>query len=198
MCFGCSSASSPSSFGGDVCEDSACKQATAEAKTQVAKLCDATTSYFKSEHAQRGATSFIERGGQVEDVAAHRCPSMSGSPGAGEAGITPPIHIDCNLGPEGKCVPTTNPTGGGQYDIALWNDNPVWNGLNFVMEGSHRFHYNVIYANQMTGYGACQFTVQAFGDLDGDGVFSTYERAGAADVQGVNMAAGLYIDHAGE
>jgi hypothetical protein len=191
MCFGCSSASSPSSpFGGDTCEDPACKQATNEAKTQVAKLFDATSSYFKSEHA--------DRGGGVEDLAPHRCPSMNGSPGAGESGITPPLHVDCNSGPEGKCVPTTNPAGGGQYDIALWNDNPVWNGLNFLREAPHRFHYNVIYANQGTGYGTCQFTIQAFGDLDNDGVFSTYERAGAADAQGVNASVGLYIDQAAE
>jgi hypothetical protein len=31
-------------------------------------------------------------------------------------------------------------------------------------------------------------------ELDGDGVYSTYERAGAADENGVNAAAGLYID----
>jgi hypothetical protein len=36
--------------------------------------------------------------------------------------------------------------------------------------------------------------VQAFGDLDDDGVFSTFERAGAADEIGINAAAGLYVD----
>ena len=35
----------------------------------------------------------------------------------------------------------------------------------------------------------------AFGDLGGDGVCSTYERAGAADEFGVNAATGLYIDN---
>jgi hypothetical protein len=39
-----------------------------------------------------------------------------------------------------------------------------------------------------------QFTAQAFGDLDDDGLFSTFERAGAADENGINAAAGLYID----
>jgi type IV pilus assembly protein PilA len=60
------------------------------------------------------------------------------------------------------------------------------------MTDPHYFHYDFRWAS--VGEGACQFTAQAFGDLDGDGIYSTYERAGAADGLGVNMAAGLYID----
>ena len=45
-----------------------------------------------------------------------------------------------------------------------------------------------------SGYGECQFTAQAFADLDHDDLYSTFERAGAADRNGVNGAAGLYID----
>ena len=37
--------------------------------------------------------------------------------------------------------------------------------------------------------------MQAFGDLDDDGIYSTFERSGAADMSGVNAAAGLYIDN---
>ena len=51
------------------------------------------------------------------------------------------------------------------------------------------------FTNTNTGFGECQFTAAAYGDLDDDDtLFSTYERAGAADQQGVNAAAGLYID----
>jgi len=42
--------------------------------------------------------------------------------------------------------------------------------------------------------GGCKFTAQAFGDLDEDGVFSTFERSGAADENGTNAGADLYID----
>ncbi len=70
----------------------------------------------------------------------------------------------------------------------------MWNSLNFVQEQAHFFHYNFTAVNGVTGYGNCQFTSQAFADLDDDDIFSTFERSGAADVNGVNAAAGLYID----
>jgi prepilin-type N-terminal cleavage/methylation domain-containing protein len=166
---------------------------TAEAKTQLAKIYDAASSYFKSEHADRGATNFIGGGGGVEDMASHRCPHNA-DPNAGEAGITPDIGTNCNIGPGGRCIPAEGGGGAGFYPIADWNDNPVWNGLNYMQEQGHYFHFNFIYVNELTGYGACQFTAQAFADLDDDAIFSTYERSGAADINGVNAAIGLYID----
>ena len=167
---------------------------TSEARVQIAKLFDATSSYFKNEHVDRGATEFIGNGGQITDMAPHRCPHPSGQPAGGEATITPPIATDCNQGPGGRCVPAVGGGGAGYYDIALWNDNAVWNGLNYLQEQGHYFHYNFIAVNEITGYGRCQFTAQAFADLDDDAVFSTYERSGAGDQQGVNAAIGLYVD----
>ena len=80
--------------------------------------------------------------------------------------------------------------------MTLWTDNGAWNGLNFQQEQGHYFHYNFRYANQTTGFGACQFTAQAFGDLDGDKtLYSTFERSGAADQNGVNAAVGLFIEN---
>jgi type IV pilus assembly protein PilA len=166
---------------------------TAEAKVQVAKLFDATSSYFKSEHAARGATGFIGDGGQVQDMAVHRCPHPVGQPTGGEAGLTPAIGLNCNTGPGGRCIPAVGGGASGYYEIDLWNKNPVWNGLNFLQEQGHYFHYNFVAVNEIVGYGRCQFSVQAFGDLDDDGVFSTFERSGAADIQGVNGAIGLYV-----
>jgi len=168
---------------------------TSEARIQLAKLFDATSSYYNTEHAERGATNFVGQGGAVQDLAPHLCPYPTGSPTGGEATITPAIGFDCNLGPGGHCVPAAGGGGAGYYDIALWNDNPVWNGLNFNMEQGHFFHYNFVAVNTTTGFGTCQFTAQAFGDLDGDtNLFSTFERSGAADQQGVNASIGLYID----
>ena len=75
-----------------------------------------------------------------------------------------------------------------------WSDNNVWSGLNFQMEQAHFFHYNFQASNSGAGYGECQFSAQAFADLDDDLTFSTFERSGAADQNGVNAAAGLYIE----
>lgn len=168
---------------------------TSEARVQLAKMFDAASAFFNEEHVDRGQVQLIGAGGAIADLAPHRCPHPQGTPVGGEAGITPDLADDCNAGPGGRCVPRVGGGGGGYYDITLWTDNAVWNGLNFQMEQAHFFHYNFVAVNTNTGFGTCQFTSQAFGDLDGDvTLFSTYERSGAADQNGVNGAAGLYID----
>ncbi len=166
---------------------------TSEARVQLAKMFDAASAYFNEERVDRSAVAEIGAGAALAEIAPHGCPNNGKL--SGESGITPPLSVDCNAGPGGRCVPSigskANP---GYYDLSVWTDNDVWNGLNFQQEQGHYFHYNFIWKNDASGYGACQFTAQAFGDLDGDGVFSTYERSGAADENGVNGAAGLYID----
>jgi hypothetical protein len=103
------------------------------------------------------------------------------------------VAVNCNDGPGGRCVP--NGATGGGYPISEWNDNPVWNGLNFYHEQPHYYHYNFSALNDFSdNYGTCAFTVQAFGDLDDDGMFSTFERAAAADIDGTRASVGLYID----
>jgi len=169
---------------------------TSEARVQLAKMFDGASAYFNEEHVDRGS---IGLGGAIEDVAPHKCPAMPGK-NKGSSGIVPPLSVDCNKGPGGKCVPVaggggdSDAYGPGEYPMELWNDNAVFSGLNFQQEMGHYFHYKFSYENNPSGFGECQFTAQAFGDLDADGVFSTYERAGAADQNGVNAAAGLYID----
>lgn len=167
---------------------------TSEARVQLSKMFDATSSYFNEEHVERGQTGLIRDGGAIQDQAPHRCPHPADTPEGGPAGITPGLGLNCNTGPGGRCVPAQNGTGAGFYEIDLWGDNNVWNGLNFQQEQGHYFHYNFISSNEETGFGACQFTAQAFADLDNDAILSTYERSGAADQNGVNGAAGLYID----
>lgn len=167
---------------------------TSEARIQLAKMFDAASSYFMEEHIERGDVMVLGAGGSISDAAPHKCPNNGKA--KGRSGVVPPLKVDCTGGPDGKCVPKAG--GGnaakGEYDMALWTDNDVFNGLNFQQEQGHVFHYQFKWANGLTGFGDCQFTAQAFADLDGDGVFSTYERSGAADQNGVNAAAGLYID----
>jgi type IV pilus assembly protein PilA len=172
------------------------KARTSEAKAQIAKLFDGAAAYFQAENVKRGAVQLIGSGGAITDRAPHQCPMLDGVTAAGSSGITPPLATDCNVGPGGRCVPRVGGSGSGYYSITLWNDNNVWNSLQFLQEQGHYFHYNFAYNNvEITGYGACQFTAQAFGDLDADLTkFSTFERSGAGDKQGVNAAVGLYVD----
>jgi prepilin-type N-terminal cleavage/methylation domain-containing protein len=167
---------------------------TSEARINLAKMFDGAASYFGSEHVERGEVDAIGSGGLISDQAPHRCPHRTGQEnGPTAAGTTPATAISCGDGPGGRCVPSSN-VGGGYYAITEWNDNEVWNGLGFQMEQGHFFHYNFAATNDATGFGRCQFTSQAFGDLDDDGLLSTFERTGGADMNGVNAAAGLYID----
>jgi prepilin-type N-terminal cleavage/methylation domain-containing protein len=168
---------------------------TSEARVQLAKMFDGASAAFSQESVARGATELLGQGGAITEMAPHRCPHPAATPEGGEAPTTPEMAHDCNLGPGGRCVPSPTGAGAGGYNMTLWTDNPVWNGLNFQQEQAHYFHYNFAALNVTTGYGSCQFTAQAFADLDGDlTLFSTFERSGAADRHGVNAAAGLYID----
>jgi type IV pilus assembly protein PilA len=170
---------------------------TSEARIQLAKLFDSSAAYFNEEHVDRGAVATIGSGGGITNAASHRCPHPSGTATGGTVGPTPALATDCNVGPGGHCVPAVGGGGPGYYDMAEWTNETtgMWNALNFQMEQAHYFHYQYRSLNTVTGFGTCQFTAAAFGDLDDDDtVFSTFERAGAADQQGVNAAAGLYID----
>lgn len=169
---------------------------TSEARVQLAKIFDGASAFFNEEHVERGSVTVLGQGGNISDLAPHRCPHQIGSEtGQSDATITPTLATDCNDGPGGRCVPAVGGGGGpGYYSMDLWTDNNSWNGLNFQQEQAHYFHYNFRASNAAAGFGECQFTAQAFGDLDDDAQFSTYERAGAADANGINAAAGLYID----
>lgn len=125
-----------------------------------------------------------------ENVPQHSCPYPWMSPQGGEASITPPLSFDCNNGPDNLCHPTQGAGAPGFYEIGHWTDNPIWAGVSFVKWAPHAFHYNLIVVNggsETLDY-TCSFTVQAFGDLDDDSVFSTYERSGELGlIEGVGL-----------
>ena len=169
---------------------------TSEAKAQLAKVFDATSAYFNEEHVERGAAQLIGSGGSISTRAPHLCPFHANAIAGGGAGVTPPLTLDCNLGPAGRCIPGIGGGSPASYPMSAWTDNQVWNSLNFQQEQGHYFHYNFVYTNNTAGFGSCQFTAQAFGDLDADQtVYSTFERSGSADQNGVNASAGLFIDN---
>lgn len=159
---------------------------TSEARVSLAKMFDGASAYYNETRTERGAVVLLGSGAAPDRPATHRCPSPDVT--GGEAGLTPALAVNCNDGEDGKCIPNNS------YPMTNW-DTPTWQGLAFGMEQAHYFHYNFVAVNgDLTGYGHCQFTAQAFADLDNDGTYSTFERAGAADQNGINGAAGLYLD----
>jgi type IV pilus assembly protein PilA len=166
---------------------------TAEARVNLAKMFDGAVAFFSTEHVDRGDVDAIGVGANISDLAPHRCPFRNGEGvGQTQAGVTPSLAVNCALGPGARCIPGSAAAGG--YPLTEWGNNALWDGMGFQMEQAHFFHYNFLANNAATGYGQCQFTSVAFADLDDDSLFSTYERTGAADENGVNAAAGLYID----
>ena len=92
------------------------------------------------------------------------------------------IAAPCCSGPGNKCAPSP----------AVYDD-PTWVVLNFNIPDPHNFM--PVYGSAATGTQAV-FTAQAFGDLDCDGTFSTFQRQGqvsptSGDVQASGAA---YVD----
>jgi hypothetical protein len=76
-------------------------------------------------------------------------------------GPTPPAGACC-AGDGGKCAP----------DPALWS-HPTWQALNFSIEDPHYYSYQYEVLD-----GGKAFVARAIGDLDCDGVYSTFEMRG--------------------
>jgi type II secretory pathway pseudopilin PulG len=88
---------------------------------------------------------------------------------------TPPLGACCGQ-PEGECA-------AGSIDWKAWKD------LGFSVDGASRYSYELD-AN------ATGFTARAIGDLDCDGVYSTFELAAAVSPDGVvKGAAGIYKEN---
>ena len=67
---------------------------------------------------------------------------------------------------------------------------PTWQALNFAIEGPFYYRYEYVATGQGAG---AKFTARAIGDLDCDGVFSTFERIGAVDRENnISGGAGLF------
>lgn len=82
-------------------------------------------------------------------------------------GPTPPAGACCATG-TGKCAP----------DPALWS-HPAWQALQFSIEDAHYYSYQYEVLD-----GGKAFVARAIGDLDCDGVFSTFELEGTITKDG--------------
>lgn len=166
---------------------------TSEARVGVARLFDATAAFFYEERPRTGELLV----GKGKPSTVHRCPSDGRL--RGEVGPTPPLSLRCADGPGGKCVPVEGtPDGPGEYSIDLWRNDPVWRELGFEQNQPHAFHYAYEWVNVPLDHGSCLFEIKAFGDLDGDGAFSTFERKGVASEDGISGPSELFIDQESE
>lgn len=89
------------------------------------------------------------------------------------ATVTVTPGVTCCAGGIERCTP--NP--------ADWND-PTWQALQYSMEDPHYFRYEFISAGVSVD---AAFTARAFGDLDCDGVLSTFTAQGEVQFLGNDM-----------
>lgn len=88
-------------------------------------------------------------------------------------------------------TPTTIPGAVKAADAPLTWETPSWQALTFSISDPHYYSYQ--YDSSGTGTGS-QFTARAVGDLDGDGILSTFERAGQSNANlEVQGSQGVYM-----
>ncbi len=111
-------------------------------------------------------------------------------------GVLLPRQFPVSQGPDP--FPTAlRAAGGAKFSVpeATW-DAPTWRALDFAMNEPHYFSYHFTSAG--SGNGAA-FTARAWGDLDGDGFPSMYERPGGVDAGGnASAGGGIYAIRAYE
>jgi prepilin-type N-terminal cleavage/methylation domain-containing protein len=88
-------------------------------------------------------------------------------------------------------TPTTVPGANKVTDPVTTWDTASWHALDFSMSDPHYYSYQ--YDSTGTGSSA-SFTARSVGNLDGDSVFSTFERAGRLDANGaVTGSVGVFM-----
>jgi len=70
-------------------------------------------------------------------------------------------------------------------------DQPTWRALGFSFDHAHAFSFS--FESSRTA-SLAHFRAIAHGDLDGDGVVSTFEIEGEADSTGARILPGMYVD----
>lgn len=91
----------------------------------------------------------------------------------GESTATPPFDARCARGPDRKCTLAREASSVWEYEFP--GDDPAWKdwaSLGYEAPATTYFHKTFSWAVVSEG---CRITLSAFADLDGDGVYSTYE-----------------------
>ncbi|HKA88165.1 MAG TPA: type II secretion system protein [Haliangiales bacterium] len=142
------------------------KAKTVEATTNVKKLYDGARAYFEEERNARGSITPIPK----------QFPYSAGGTGTDE--VAPAANSCCGQAGD-KCAP--NPAA---FTAA------VWSSLKFSVDDPHYYWYRYQGAGTAN---ASVFTATAFGNLDCDTVYSTFELVGSVQADGtVTGQAGMY------
>jgi hypothetical protein len=91
-------------------------------------------------------------------------------------GLTTPQEPLCCGNPGDRC-----PSSGATYS------DPIWEALSFIPRDPHYFRPMYTVSGVAT---AALFTGATYGDLDCDGIYSTFQRVGAVDLASGDVAAG--------
>lgn len=117
---------------------------------------------------------------------------------ASALGPTPPQTVHCGALDGRPCRPVRVPSGPGEYHLSEWTKGPGWATIGFMPLADHQYRYGLRWSNFDRPEGGCMFTAQAFGNLDDDGTWSTYELSGAVDGLGPVSPGGFYVEKEGE
>lgn len=93
--------------------------------------------------------------------------------------------------PSAPLTPAEVPRGVRAEDPRGAWDHPSWRAIGFGFDHPHAFSFAF---DSATAPGESRFRASAHGDLDGDGVTSTFEIEGKADAAGVVLLPGMYVD----
>jgi hypothetical protein len=93
--------------------------------------------------------------------------------------------------PSAPLTPPEVPRGVRADDPAGAWDQPTWRALGFGFDHAHAFSFSFESTRTPT---IAHFRATAHGDLDGDGVVSTFEIEGEADATGARILPGMYVD----
>jgi hypothetical protein len=88
-------------------------------------------------------------------------------------------RLECRFPATTGCIPAMAPCRfpGSRFppDPSIWEESPTWAALNFRIDGPHYFQY--CFTSSGAGDEA-EFTITAHGDLDCDGIRSTFQQTG--------------------
>lgn len=90
--------------------------------------------------------------------------------------MRPQFPVSAGPTPAQRCCDLGGADGRCPVNFEQW-DTPTWQALNFAVTDPSNFQYQFVSDGQ-------SFTARAIGDLDCDGIFSTFERAGTATPEG--------------
>jgi hypothetical protein len=106
-------------------------------------------------------------------------------------GLASANGADPSFPPSVQLTPAEVPRGVRAEDPAGTWEQPTWRALGFGFDHAHAFSF-AFESSQAAG--KAHFRATAHGDLDGDGVVSTFEIEGEADANGARILPGMYVD----